>query len=79
LVIPETTSCATSSRPKRVPIEDASPGENGKVPTKVQRVDEGNIPLAYHAGFPHGVRGFLGRADPYYLAGRLPCGITIEG
>jgi hypothetical protein len=69
---------AGRSRPRRVAV----PGEftvTGRPATRVERVDDGDIPLKYHSTFPHGVRRFLGTAESHYLAGRLPCGIVIDG
>jgi hypothetical protein len=65
------------NRPKRVPV----PGQftrRGKPKTKVQRVDEGNIPLDVHSRFPHALRKFFGTADAYYHAGQLPGGIALD-
>jgi hypothetical protein len=65
------------SRPRRVVV----PGETtalGRPATRVQRVDDGDVPLKYHARFPSGMREFLGTAESHYLAGRLPCGIVVE-
>jgi hypothetical protein len=68
---------AGRNRLKRVPI----PGQvtkTGKTATKVQRVDEGNVPLSAYSRFPDGVREFLGTADEYYRGEVLPCGITLD-
>lgn len=64
-------------RPRRLPI----PGEfteTGKPRTRVERVDEGNVPLEAHSRFPYGVREFLGTADAYYRGGAFPCGIALD-
>jgi hypothetical protein len=66
------------SRPRRVAV----PGEftaTGRPATLVRRVDDGDIPLKYHSMFPYGMRQFLGTAESHYLAGRLPCGIVVDG
>jgi hypothetical protein len=65
------------NRPKRVPIPGQFTGR-GKPQTKVQRVEEGNIPLKAYSRFPHGVREFLGTADAYYRARTLPAGIHLD-
>jgi hypothetical protein len=65
------------NRPKRVAV----PGEltgRGRPRTKVKRVDEGNVPLAYFSRFPYGVREFFGTADGHYRAGVLPCEIQVD-
>jgi hypothetical protein len=65
---------AGQSKLARVPIEDAPRTKRGKLPTRVQRVTDGNVPYAAVATFPRGVRIHLGLADDFYRAGVLPVG-----
>jgi hypothetical protein len=55
---------AGMSRLKRVRESDTGPG-------KVRRVNDGDMPLFYHARFPYGVRQFLGLTDAC-VANELP-------
>ena len=57
---------------RRVPVEGAELTKRGKLPTRVVKVDLGNIPFRVVASFPQGLRSHLGTAKQYYRAGKLP-------
>jgi hypothetical protein len=57
---------------KRVPIPGAPLTPRGKRPTKVVRINLGNVPFRVAAGFPKSLRCHLGQAHEHYGNNRLP-------
>ena len=58
------------SKTKRIEAEGELT-KRGRKPTKVVRVDEGNLPFEVVAGFPRGLRRYLGELD-FYRRNVLP-------
>jgi hypothetical protein len=67
---------AGMSKTKRVAV-DGTPTRRGKQPSKVVRVDEGNVPFALAvAGFPRGLRYYLKQLD-FYKRNILPFALEL--